>query len=77
MKGFKMAQLVPPGNLQKQYGLHWLQLRSDTTEWVLLQWNPDSQTWTHSDCHNTSVANFLVINECDWIYHSHVKKDLE
>lgn len=48
--------VVPPGNSQRLMGLHWLEVRDydgHSFGLIALQWNPGSQTWTHSQGHDT------------------------
>lgn len=47
----------PVGNDQRFCGMHWLETyqygSADQPTLVALQWNPGSETWTHSGCHDT------------------------
>ena len=70
-----MAQITPPGNLYKQIGLHWLKTRTDLgipLEWVALQWNPGSKTWTHANCHDTFGVKPMSVETDTLEYHSHI-----
>lgn len=52
-----MTSPVPPGNLARHTGMHWLREAPHSSNvidpLVALQWNPGSETWTHSGRHDT------------------------
>lgn len=62
-------KVIPPGNASRLCGMHWLRIirfgsASAGDELVALQWNPGSQTWTHSNAHDTNKA----IDTSGWEY---------
>ncbi len=61
----------PPHHLQRM-GLHWVKYRHDSSpvgwEYMLLQWNPGSQTWTRYNEHDTMRGPLELNKSC--VYHS-------
>lgn len=68
-----LDKVVPPGNHVRYCGMHWLKINrfgsaSVGEELIALQWNPGSQTWTHSNAHDMNRA----IDTSGWEYVVHI-----
>ena len=62
---------VPPPEFFRQMGHHWLRLRGSEipTELMVAQWNPGSQTWTHSNGHDRYTTKPLSLEGWEWAAH--------
>lgn len=67
---FNLEKVVPPNEHLRLCGMHWLRAHrygsaDSGTEFVALQWNPGSKTWTHSNSHDTARE---AIDTSGWDY---------
>lgn len=74
----KKEKPVPPAQHFKHTGHHWLEMIDTFTGYslglIVLQWNPGSQTWTHSNEHDTFKGS---IETEGWKYVSYIPEPNE
>lgn len=55
-----------PSRYRKHFGHHWFR-HTQTGETQVMQWNPGSQTFTHSNCHDTALGQAQDMAGWDWV----------